>query len=65
MKFITDHQLNWINVRSPLKVREMIEKYQAFSTPALYILNQERQIIAKSISVGQIKSFFEQYLAGH
>lgn len=65
IKFITDHQLSWINVYSPQNVRDMIQKYQAFTTPTMYILDAERRIIAKSISVDQIKPFFMQYLAGH
>lgn len=65
IKFITDHQLNWINVYSPQNVRDIIQKYQAFTTPTMYLLDAERRIIAKSISVDQIKPFFTQYLAGH
>jgi len=65
INFITDKQLSWINVYSPQKVRDMIEKYQAFTTPILYILDAERRIIAKNISVDQVKPFFIQYLAGH
>jgi thiol-disulfide isomerase/thioredoxin len=63
-KFIADHQLSWINVYSPQYERELVERYQAFSTPALFILDSERRIIAKNISVDQVKPFFNQYLSG-
>lgn len=65
IKFITDNQLNWINVYSPVKGMELMEKYQAFSTPAIYILDTRRRIIAKSISVDQVKPFLTHYLSTH
>lgn len=65
VKFITDNQLGWLNLYSPQKARDLVEKYQAFTTPALYILDYERHIIAKSISYDQVKPFMIQYLASH
>ena len=64
-QFIDEHQLNWINVYSPVNVRDVIERYQAFSTPTIYVLNSERQIIAKSISHDQIKPFLTRYIEDH
>lgn len=64
-KFIADNQLDWINAWCPQKVREMIDKYQALTTPVLYILDPQRRIIAKNISVDQVKPFFTQYLSTH
>jgi thiol-disulfide isomerase/thioredoxin len=63
VKFINDNSLSWINLYSPQKVRELIDKYQAFHTPILYILDNERHIIAKNISYEQIMPFFAQYLS--
>ena len=65
IKFITDNQLNWINVYSPKNARKIVEKFQAFTTPTLYILDAGRRIIAKSISVDQVGPFIKQYLSGH
>jgi thiol-disulfide isomerase/thioredoxin len=63
VKFINDNSLGWINLYSPHKTRELIEKFQAFHTPVLYILDNERRIIAKNISYDQILPFFAQYLS--
>ncbi len=63
LTFISENQLSWINVYSPVRIKFMIDKYQAFSTPIMYILDSERRIIAKNISVDQVKPFFTQYLA--
>ncbi len=64
-QFITDHKLNWINVFSPENIKEIIEKFQAFSTPTVYVLDESRHIIAKSISFDQIKPFLTRYIADH
>ena len=61
LKFIEDHQLGWINVFCPVNTREMIDKYQAFTTPCIYILDSSKKIIAKSISWDQVKPFLKQY----
>lgn len=62
-RFITDHNLNWINVYSPDRVQYMMEDYSAFSTPAIFILDNQRRIIAKSIGIDQIKPFLEHHIA--
>lgn len=64
-QFIAEHKLSWVNVYSPLRVNEMIDKYQAFTTPALYILDPARKIIAKSISYDQVKPFLTRYIQDH
>jgi thiol-disulfide isomerase/thioredoxin len=62
MKFIDEHQLDWMNVYCPQTVKEIMEKYQAFSTPTIYILDSQRRIIGKNISWEQVMPFFKQYL---
>jgi peroxiredoxin len=64
LKFIADHQLNWINLYFLQKGREMIERYQALTTPAIYILDGERRIMAKSISVDQVGPFLKHHVTG-
>lgn len=64
LKFINDNKLTWMNVLCPQNTRDMIDKYQAFTTPTLFILDSNRRIIAKSISYEQVLPFFNSYLAG-
>jgi hypothetical protein len=40
-----------------------MEDYSAFSTPAIFILDNQRRIIAKSIGIDQIKPFLEHHIA--
>lgn len=65
VQYIRDNRLEWVNAYSPQKIRDLIELYQAFTTPVMYILDPGRRIIAKNISVDQVKPFFTQYLANH
>jgi len=61
VQFIKEHQLNWTHAYAPRNTKDIIQVYQAFSTPVIYILDAERHIIAKSISVDQVKPFLIQY----
>ncbi|MCD6332704.1 MAG: DUF5106 domain-containing protein [Bacteroidales bacterium] len=63
--FIRDHHLNWINVYSPKKVIPLLENYQAWSTPTIYILNKQQKIIAKNLTVDQIVPFIQHYRKNH
>lgn len=60
-KFIAEHELAWVNLYSPLNVREVLENFQAWSTPIIYILNGNNEIVAKDLSVAQVKEYM-QYL---
>ena len=57
LKFIAEHELTWINLWSPSQVREVLEQYQAWSTPKVIILNKQNQIVAKDLAVSQLKDF--------
>lgn len=55
--FIAEHELSWINLYSPVNIRGILENYQAWSTPLLYILDSNKSIIAKDLSVSQVKEY--------
>lgn len=60
--FIDKENLNWINVYVPGNIIQMLEDYQAWSTPKIFILNRSRKIIAKDIVVDQVLPFMENHL---
>ncbi len=60
IKFIDENKLNWINAYSPTHYREITERYQAWSTPRIFILDHNRKIIGKDISHDQIIPFLKQ-----
>ncbi|MCK5822106.1 MAG: DUF5106 domain-containing protein [Bacteroidales bacterium] len=57
--FIAEHELSWINLYSPSNIRGILENYQAWSTPLLFIIDSNMRIIAKDLSVSQVKDYIE------
>jgi len=57
VKFIAEHELDWINVYAPVTYREVLTTFQAYSTPKILILNKDKVIIAKDLAVNQINDF--------
>lgn len=61
LSFINDHQLNFINV-ADLEIRDTFrEVYDVRTTPLIYVLDRNKQIIAKHISIEQIESIIDIY----
>jgi len=57
LKYINENGLNdWINVYDGVYINNLINKYDIYSTPVIYILDQNKKIKAKRIGVDQIKS---------
>ncbi len=62
-KFITEHNLyDWINVWDEHHVSRFKILYDARTTPGLYVLDSNKEIIAKKISVEQLKGFLQKEL---
>ncbi|MFN5884828.1 MAG: thioredoxin-like domain-containing protein [Bacteroidota bacterium] len=59
-KYIKDNQLPWLNVHDPKHESGYHRLYDINSTPVLYLLNKEKKIIAKRLSVEQLKDFIEK-----
>ncbi|HKK59570.1 MAG TPA: thioredoxin-like domain-containing protein, partial [Salinivirga sp.] len=47
---------DWINVWDPNNFTDFRNKYDVYSTPSLFLLNQDKEIIAKRVDVETIKS---------
>ncbi len=61
-KYIKEHNLSWINVNGTRSVTEDYhDLYNIYSTPTIYVLDQEKKIIAKNLKVNQIKDFLKGY----
>lgn len=61
--FITEHQLEeWINVYDPYHHSNFRNLYDIYSTPAIYILDENKKIIAKRIGADQVPGFIDHYL---
>jgi len=61
LKYIQDNQITWINGWDPQRLSRFDSLYNVQSTPLVYILDRDKKIIAKKISVGNIDPFIESY----
>ncbi len=59
--FIRNNNLPWINVFDPKNESGFRKIYDIYSTPVVYILDEQKKIIAKRIGVEQLTDFFENY----
>jgi peroxiredoxin len=60
-KFIRENKLNWINVHEPDQYRRAVTKkiYDIYSTPVVYLLDENKIIKAKRIDTEQLGNFIE------
>lgn len=61
-KFIKDQDLNWINLADPNVRSNFRYEYNIESTPQLYILDNQKRIIAKKLDVEQIEDFIDKQI---
>jgi thiol-disulfide isomerase/thioredoxin len=60
-KYIEENHLTWINGWDPERKTNFGYYYNVQSTPLIYILDRNKTIIAKKLSVDDIPSFIENY----
>lgn len=60
-KFIKENKLDWINVHQPDQYQRAVTKkiYDIYSTPVIYLLDENKLIKAKRIDVEQLGNFIE------
>jgi hypothetical protein len=54
IKYINENKLDWINVYDGVHYNNVIEKYDVYSTPVIYVLDRNKIIKAKRIGVEQV-----------
>ena len=60
-KYIEDNKLDWINGWDPDRRTNYGFYYNIEATPTIYILDRDKNIIAKKLSVDDIPSFIDNY----
>jgi thiol-disulfide isomerase/thioredoxin len=60
-KYIEENELKWINGWDPERSSHFDYYYNVQTTPMVYILDRNKKIIAKKLSVDDIPSFIENY----
>jgi len=60
-KYIEENGLTWINGWDPERTSHFDFYYNVQSTPMIYILDRNKKIIAKKLSIEDVPSFIENY----
>lgn len=58
--YIRENKLPWTNVHDPNHESNFRRYYDVYSTPVVYLLGKEKKIIAKRLSIEQVKDFLEK-----
>jgi len=65
-KTIHERQMNWVNVNGTRSVtKDFHDLYDIHGTPAIFILNKNRKIIAKHLTAKQVVPFLERVEKAH
>jgi len=59
--YIKENRLEWVNLADPAYKSTFRERYNIKSTPFLYVLDQNRKIIARKLGVEQVVDFITNY----
>jgi len=63
LDFLSDHELNgWLNVWDPDRVSNFQVNYNIRTTPMIYLLDKDKKIIAKKLTVDQVKQLLDQLI---
>jgi hypothetical protein len=61
-KFVREHELHWINVMDSHLSCDYKDKFDVYSTPVIYLLDEKKKIIAKRIGVDQLDEILDSYI---
>lgn len=64
-KFVREHKIPWIDMADPNLRCNFRSEYNINTTPKLFILDQDKKIIAKQLDVEQIVDFIDKYNSLH
>lgn len=59
-KFIEEKKLNWINVYDPYNISNFRDLYDIYSTPVIYLLDENKKIVAKRLGPEDIEDFLSR-----
>ncbi len=62
MDYISKHDLNWINVWDPTFSSNFRNLYDIYATPVIYVLDANKKIVIKRVSVETLEQYLEAEL---
>ena len=61
--FINENNLNWINVNDVERKADLRKTYDIYSTPVVFLLDKDKKIIAKKVTVESLSDILDQVIA--
>lgn len=61
IKYIKEHDLDWINVEDPEQKTAYKYLYDLYSTPVIYLLDKDKKLIAKRIGAEDLENFIRHH----
>ena len=61
-KYIRDQKLNWVNLADPHIRSNFRYEYNLETTPIIYVLDNQKKIIAKKLDVDQVEEFINKQI---
>jgi hypothetical protein len=58
--YIRSQKIPWTNVHDPNHESNFRKLYDVYSTPVVYLLGKDKKIIAKRLSIEQVKDMIEK-----
>ncbi|MBS3774262.1 MAG: DUF5106 domain-containing protein [Bacteroidales bacterium] len=60
MEYVNNKNLDWINTYDPKHVSNFRNKYDVYSTPTIYLLDEDKTIVAKRLDFESLKKMLKQ-----
>lgn len=61
-KYIREHKLDWLNLMDQQNVTGFHTTFDIYSTPVVYLLDENKKILAKRLSVEQLREFLDRLI---
>ncbi len=62
IKYINEHNLDWINVEDPEQKTAYKYLYDIYSTPVIFLLDKNKKLIAKRIGAEDLENFIRHHM---
>lgn len=59
-KYLDKNELDWVNVYDPTRSSNFRKKYDVYSTPTIYLLDEDKKIVAKRIGHETLKKMLQR-----
>ncbi|MFC2138124.1 redoxin domain-containing protein, partial [Bacteroidota bacterium] len=59
-EFLEEKSLDWINVYDPYNISNFRDLYDIYSTPVIYLLDEDKKIVAKRLGAEDIEDFLSR-----